>query len=333
MSSISYITANSKLEGKGLFSIKNHNSNAIITADLDYISLNIVETYQRNELNYLFSARLPGEEIPFAAYILLNYSDSKWIHELSPLNKDTKLAIPYHNELQTIKKYFNKHDQLNKILINYNDEQLLNYLLKIKNNYIKRFEKDKNDKNSYNLCFLLFRDFSKLNHSCNPNTTCDIHYNEITKKWNANLIALSKIKAGDELTVSYSGYLQNIPSESGRRIYIYNMFGFICKCSKCCNPNENRNLVYCKHGWRRIMPKKGEEWCNNMQNVVYIILETESIKITCQKLEDYEKRKESNKFTLDYNFWMEILYDQATSKYYPRYYRLGSNNNTGNVNT
>jgi hypothetical protein len=332
MSSVSYIIADSKLEGKGLFSIKNYNIDSIIATDLDYISLNIVETYQSNELSYLFNARLPGEEIPFAAHILLNYSDLRWIHELSPLNKDVKIAIPYSNELQTIKKYFNKHDKLSKILTNYSDEQLLNYLLKIKNNYIKRLKEDEKETNSYNICFLLFRNFSKLNHNCNPNTTCNIHYNQITKKWNANLIALSKIKAGNELTVSYSGYLQILPSESGRRIYIYNMFGFVCKCAKCCNINEKKTLVYCKHGWNRIMPKRGEEWCNNIQNTICIILETQNMKITCQKLEDYEKGKDSNFITLDYNLWMEILYDPETSKSYPRYYRLGSNNNTGNVN-
>ncbi len=326
---MSYIISDSKLEGKGLISQKNYNSREIIATDLEYISLDIRDALKNPELNYLFSAGLPGEEIPFAGYILLNYENLEWIHHLSPLNKNVKISIPYSEELHIIRRFFSKYDKLRTILTNYDNEQFLNFLLIIKNNYVKRFRASQDDKNIYYQSLLLFRNFSRLNHSCNPNIESDIVYNETTKKWNATLIALSKINIGDELTISYTGLIQNT-SEYSKRIQMYNLFGFICKCGKCCNKNKEPSLVYCKYGWNRLMPKRGEEWCHNVQNIIYMILETQGLKITCQKLEDYEKNKETGKFIIDYNLWMEIIYDREAGKYYPRYYRIGSNNNTSN---
>lgn len=74
--------------------------------------------------------------------------------------------------------------------------------------------------------FGLFLNFSKINHSCNPNAN---HFWIEDSKKKASL-ALRDIKKGEELTICYGPHL--LPRDE-RRDHLLRHYHFICMCETC----------------------------------------------------------------------------------------------------
>lgn len=70
---------------------------------------------------------------------------------------------------------------------------------------------------------LVYRTFSRFNHSCNPNTE------NFTNGYNTVVVAIKNIKCGDELFVSYFKSLKFLNIEEAHKM-ILNIWKFSCKC-------------------------------------------------------------------------------------------------------
>jgi hypothetical protein len=73
----------------------------------------------------------------------------------------------------------------------------------------------------------LFPRIARINHSCVPNL--NFYYNDDLEK--AEMYAIRSIKAGEELTFSYTG--SPLDSTSQRQQYLRQAFAFDCTCDAC----------------------------------------------------------------------------------------------------
>jgi len=78
---------------------------------------------------------------------------------------------------------------------------------------------------------------ARMNHSCNPNTRV------LTDGANFYVRAIAKIKAGEELTFSYSIENLSMKNRETRQNVIRNELGFICVCDFCKFGQENQEII------------------------------------------------------------------------------------------
>ena len=78
---------------------------------------------------------------------------------------------------------------------------------------------------------------ARMNHSCNPNTRV------LTDGANFYVRAIAKIKAGEELTFSYSVENLSMKNRETRQNVIKNELGFICVCDFCKFGQENQEII------------------------------------------------------------------------------------------
>ncbi|KAM0335059.1 hypothetical protein ACHAQA_000093 [Verticillium albo-atrum] len=79
--------------------------------------------------------------------------------------------------------------------------------------------------------YALFKEISRINHACKPNTVTRWSQTKLQME----IVAYRDIKAGEELTVSYAPL--HLMSDD-RRDLIISTWGFECKCSLCSNDGE-----------------------------------------------------------------------------------------------
>lgn len=78
--------------------------------------------------------------------------------------------------------------------------------------------------------FGLYRLFTLVNHSCDPNCT------SLTINNDKGILALKTIqpvRCGQQFTISYMGNELNALSKAFRQEYLSKEYGFICQCAKC----------------------------------------------------------------------------------------------------
>ncbi|KAL4257105.1 SET domain-containing protein [Pleurotus pulmonarius] len=92
--------------------------------------------------------------------------------------------------------------------------------------------------NAYEVCHLdgrlytgVFKDLSRINHSCSPNTTSYFDRASLSKL----LFAARDIPAGTEITSQYCGLLQ----PRAARVQALKAYGFRCTCAACTKPLES----------------------------------------------------------------------------------------------
>merc|ERR1719270_139942 len=83
----------------------------------------------------------------------------------------------------------------------------------------------------------VFQHMARINHSCDPN--CN-HYQIATKSSCCEEVrALQKIKAGEEITISYRNQLQKgFITREERKKHLLENFGFDCDCKLCQYPAD-----------------------------------------------------------------------------------------------
>nr|GAT56225.1 predicted protein [Mycena chlorophos] len=74
--------------------------------------------------------------------------------------------------------------------------------------------------------------YSRLNHSCSPNTERRFHL----PSFSFQIYAVRNIRNGQELTSSYSDLLA---PACERRVFLRNRYGFVCRCSACLEPRAS----------------------------------------------------------------------------------------------
>lgn len=83
----------------------------------------------------------------------------------------------------------------------------------------------------------LFKFMSRVNHSCHPNC-------ELTEDF--KLVAIKKIKKGDEITYHYFQALSDTEEIAVDKNILYYLHGFLCRCSSCkilSRPKIEREVV------------------------------------------------------------------------------------------
>ncbi|KAG5643465.1 hypothetical protein DXG03_000897 [Asterophora parasitica] len=84
----------------------------------------------------------------------------------------------------------------------------------------------------------VFKDISRLNHSCAPNST----YNFTTASLSMQLRALRDIKQDEEITITYCG----IEDSTAERQEALKPYGFQCTCRICSDPGSDARLAKIK---------------------------------------------------------------------------------------
>jgi len=76
---------------------------------------------------------------------------------------------------------------------------------------------------------------SRFNHSCNPNATAMASQNQVR--------AIKKIKAGEEINISYLGNFKILRNRKFRQNKLFNSWNFVCSCDLCKN-NEDETDAF-----------------------------------------------------------------------------------------
>ncbi|KAI1077126.1 hypothetical protein F5B20DRAFT_593159 [Whalleya microplaca] len=100
----------------------------------------------------------------------------------------------------------------------------------------------------------VFPQASRFNHSCDPNVTYSLNWKP--GYWGA--VACRFIPKGEELTISY---LPLSSSREERQVALYNLWGFICKCSMCEGRDEYvEALERCRRSQEGIPTEGQRNW-------------------------------------------------------------------------
>ena len=84
--------------------------------------------------------------------------------------------------------------------------------------------------------FLNFHTVVRFNHSCCPNA--ETYWNDISKL--REIRAVSKIKAGEEISITYEKSTA-MHAKKSRQNYFEGNWGFLCKCEICEDDEEDEN--------------------------------------------------------------------------------------------
>merc|ERR1712151_184415 len=84
----------------------------------------------------------------------------------------------------------------------------------------------------------LFATASRLSHSCRPNCRAVEHDGEL------EIWSLRRLGRGEPLCISYmQDDMLLFMDTASRRRHLWNKFCFICRCSRCCNPDDSRQFL------------------------------------------------------------------------------------------
>jgi len=128
-----------------------------------------------------------------------------------------------------------------------------------------------------------------LNHSCKPNS------HAIYKGMNHEVRAISKIKAGEQITVSYIDVLQ---SREERRRLLRRLWFFDCECIRC-QSNDDDIVMQINSFHGKILS------CNSVREIMLIQLNDRNLEKMLEVLEKILGEYSSKALTLCMKFLME----------------------------
>lgn len=119
------------------------------------------------------------------------------------------------------------------------------------------------------LCIM--KQFSRINHSCNPNVvlTCE----KDTKTFTVNMYAIRPIRPGDEVVMSYLSDLSLDPTL--RQTYLRKLFYFDCACQRCF---VEKSVVY---------DDSTEVTMERLDRIIAVVEESSSAEVSISQLYEY----------------------------------------------
>lgn len=223
----------SSIHGQGLFATQDYKKGDVICKDFENVYMSIREFYASRTIIYDHFVGL-NLDILSGMYWIMNKTLPKWIDELEPSDcKNNTVVQKYIAEMKQYRKILSKDGQMKRELKKHTDEYLAHLFIRIQTNYFQAGFLINGIDHPHTI---LFRNTSKLNHSCNANCTNDVlsEGNDLTTlKFYNQIKAIQPIKKGEEITISYLSDIQLMCSIDMRHKILLEKFNFVCKCSRC----------------------------------------------------------------------------------------------------
>jgi hypothetical protein len=219
--------------------VKKHDEGKVVIATKDFLPGEIV--FREEPLLYVSVEQMDTLIYEHGKYELFGIERVIWASEkafrqdLTPKQQITFLNLYYPSSGNTSDETRNVVQ--NMIKLNKWDDQKIETLIKIAMIYAFNAFSVKGTRRVYEHC-------SRINHSCQANCRIDFPNG---KKAYAVWTAVSPIKTGDEMTITYGAYRFDLKPTTLRCDYYMWSKEFLCECPRCCALGDDTRQFNCSN--------------------------------------------------------------------------------------